>query len=78
MKDAFASDLETVLKTMKWPGKDCRLAGSLEHEWTDNVERLLELQEPYAHLPAYFRSRPHRNHERSVSTVGAFHGVLTC
>lgn len=59
MKEAFAGDLETVLKLMKWPGKDCKLAGGLEQEWADNVERLLELQEPYAHLSVYFRSRPY-------------------
>lgn len=57
MRDAFASDLELVLKSMKWPGKDHTLTGSLEQEWIDNVERLLELQEPYAHPPLYPRSR---------------------
>ncbi|KAL8674747.1 MAG: hypothetical protein Q9168_000831 [Polycauliona sp. 1 TL-2023] len=46
MKDAFASDFEKVLTRMKWPGKDVSLAGSLEQEWTEGVERLLELQEP--------------------------------
>ena len=47
MKDTFAADFEKVLMRMKWPGKDVSLAGSLEHEWTDGVERLLDLQEPY-------------------------------
>ncbi|KAL8996481.1 MAG: hypothetical protein Q9169_004031 [Polycauliona sp. 2 TL-2023] len=46
MKDAFASDFEKVLTRMKWPGKDVSLAGPLEQEWTEGVERLLELQEP--------------------------------
>ncbi|KAI4273822.1 MAG: hypothetical protein LQ337_004374 [Flavoplaca oasis] len=46
MKDTFAADFEKVLTRMKWPGKDVPLAGSLEHEWTDGVERLLELQKP--------------------------------
>lgn len=46
MKDKFAGDFEMVLKKIKWPGEDVTLAGSLEQEWTDNVERLLELQEP--------------------------------
>ncbi|KAL8980213.1 MAG: hypothetical protein Q9205_004644 [Flavoplaca limonia] len=46
MKDTFAADFEKVLTRMKWPGKDVSLAGSLEHEWTDGVERLLDLQEP--------------------------------
>ncbi|KAL8887000.1 MAG: hypothetical protein Q9215_005367 [Flavoplaca cf. flavocitrina] len=46
MKDTFAADFGKVLTRMKWPGKDVSLAGSLEHEWTDGVERLLDLQEP--------------------------------
>ncbi|KAI4122045.1 MAG: hypothetical protein LQ338_006030 [Usnochroma carphineum] len=46
MKDTFAGEFETVLKRMKWPGKDVSLVGSLEQEWTQGVERLLELQKP--------------------------------
>ncbi|KAI4111393.1 MAG: hypothetical protein LQ339_000592 [Xanthoria mediterranea] len=46
MKDAFASDFEKVLTRMKWPSKDVSLAGSWEQEWTEGVEKLLELQEP--------------------------------
>ncbi|KAL8937694.1 MAG: hypothetical protein Q9216_004304 [Gyalolechia sp. 2 TL-2023] len=46
MKDAFADDFEKVLSKMKWPGKNVTLSGSLEQEWTDGVERLLELQKP--------------------------------
>ena len=47
MKDAFALDFESTLAKMKWPSKDVNLAGQLEHEWTEGVQRLLELQEPY-------------------------------
>ncbi|KAL8703341.1 MAG: hypothetical protein Q9201_003477 [Fulgogasparrea decipioides] len=46
MKDAFAGDFEKILTKMKWPGKGVTLAGALEQEWTEGVERLLELQEP--------------------------------
>ncbi|KAL8708042.1 MAG: hypothetical protein Q9220_007038 [cf. Caloplaca sp. 1 TL-2023] len=46
MKDAFAGDFEKVLAKMNWPGKSS-LAGALEQEWNQGVERLLELQEPY-------------------------------
>ena len=46
MKDAFASEFEATLKKIHWPGKDLTLDGQLEHEWTDGVKRLLELQEP--------------------------------
>ncbi|KAL8940207.1 MAG: hypothetical protein Q9211_002379 [Gyalolechia sp. 1 TL-2023] len=57
MKDAFANDFEKVLAKMNWPGKNVKLSGSLEQEWTDGVERLLELQEPYGH-PIAFRIIP--------------------
>ncbi|KAL9130908.1 MAG: hypothetical protein Q9217_001011 [Psora testacea] len=46
MKDAFATDFETTLKKMKWPGKDVTLEGPLEQEWVDGVTKLLDLQEP--------------------------------
>lgn len=46
MKDAFASEFEATLRKIRWPGKDLTLDGQLEHEWTDGVKRLLELQEP--------------------------------
>ncbi|KAL8913273.1 MAG: hypothetical protein Q9172_007326 [Xanthocarpia lactea] len=46
MKDTFASDFEKILNRMKWPSKDITLAGSLEQEWIEGVEKLLELQEP--------------------------------
>ncbi|KAL8952018.1 MAG: hypothetical protein Q9222_002037 [Ikaeria aurantiellina] len=46
MKDAFAGDFEKVLAKMDWPGKNLTLTGTLEQEWNQGVERLLELQEP--------------------------------
>lgn len=47
MKEAFARDFQETLTKMKWPGKDVILSGRLEIEWTEGVEKLLELQEPY-------------------------------
>lgn len=47
MKEAFARDFQETLTKMKWPGKDVVLSGRLEVEWTEGVEKLLELQEPY-------------------------------
>lgn len=47
MKEAFARDFQETLTKMKWPGKDVVLSGRLEIEWTEGVEKLLELQEPY-------------------------------
>lgn len=46
MKDSFALDFEATLKKMKWPGKEVTLQGSLEQEWMQGVQKLLELQEP--------------------------------
>lgn len=46
-KSSFAADFEEVLSKMNWPGKDITIAGTLEWEWTEGVERLLDLQEPY-------------------------------
>ena len=46
MKDSFALDFEAILQKMKWPGKEVTLQGSLEQEWTQGVQKLLELQEP--------------------------------
>ncbi|KAL8807860.1 MAG: hypothetical protein Q9223_004225 [Gallowayella weberi] len=46
MKDSFAGDFEKILTKMKWPGKGVAIAGTLEQEWTQGVERLLDLQEP--------------------------------
>ena len=46
MIDAFAKDFERILKKMKWPGKDLTMEGSLESEWAEGVEKMLDLQEP--------------------------------
>ena len=46
MKDAFGSEFERTLKKIKWPGKDIDMTGALEQEWTNNVKKLLDLQEP--------------------------------
>lgn len=47
MKEAFARGFQETLTKMKWPGKDVVLSGRIEIEWTEGVEKLLELQEPY-------------------------------
>lgn len=47
MKEAFARDFQETLTKMKWPSKDVVLSGRIEIEWTEGVEKLLELQEPY-------------------------------
>lgn len=46
MKDAFASNFDKTLKSIKWPAKNAALSDELELEWTAGVEKLLELQEP--------------------------------
>ncbi|KAL9600979.1 MAG: hypothetical protein Q9219_002801 [cf. Caloplaca sp. 3 TL-2023] len=46
MKNTFAADFEKVLNKMKWPGKSIILSSALEQEWTEGVEKLLEVQEP--------------------------------
>lgn len=46
MKDAFAKSFEETLYNIGWPAKDVILASDLELQWTDGVEKLLELQEP--------------------------------
>ena len=53
MKDAFATDFEETLSKMKWPAKDVALTDKAEQEWTDGVEKLLELQEPYVPFLPY-------------------------
>lgn len=57
MKEAFARDFQETLTKMKWPGKDVVLSGRLEIEWTEGVEKLLELQEPYVR-PQTFEKLP--------------------
>ena len=49
MKDAFATDFEKTLTKVQWPSKDAKLQGSLEKEWVEGVQKLLELQEPELH-----------------------------
>ncbi|KAI4290087.1 MAG: hypothetical protein L6R35_000633 [Caloplaca aegaea] len=46
LKNILASELEKLWTEMKWPGKSVTLAGKLKSQWTDGVERLLDLQEP--------------------------------
>lgn len=53
MKEAFARDFQETLTKMKWPGKDVVLSGRLEIEWTEGVEELLELQEPYVRTQVF-------------------------
>jgi hypothetical protein len=48
MKGELESSLQNVLKQMKWPGKDLNAPEDLIAEWSKSVERLLDLQEPYA------------------------------
>lgn len=50
MKEAFARDFQETLTKIKWPGKEVALSGRLEIEWTEGVEKLLELQEPYVKI----------------------------
>ncbi|KAL9059413.1 MAG: hypothetical protein Q9206_001486 [Seirophora lacunosa] len=46
MKNAFAGQFEKLWTEMKWPGKNVTLAGKLELQWTEGIQRLLDLQEP--------------------------------
>ena len=50
MKDRFAGQFEKTLSKVKWPSKDITLFGKLKQEWSNGVEELLELQEPYVLL----------------------------
>lgn len=47
MRRDFSGRLQKVLEKMKWPGKDVVITDGLIKEWTDCVELLLDLQEPY-------------------------------
>lgn len=60
MKEAFARDFQETLTKMKWPGKDVVLSGRLEIEWTEGVEKLLELQQPYVRTQAFENLPRHR------------------
>lgn len=57
MKDAFAGDFEATLTKMKWPGKDVRFEGILEHDWREGVEKLLDLQEPCVNISFFLNYR---------------------
>ncbi|KAL9020548.1 MAG: hypothetical protein Q9185_002226 [Variospora sp. 1 TL-2023] len=46
LKNILTTELEKLWTEMKWPGKNVTLAGKLKSQWTDGVERLLDLQEP--------------------------------
>ncbi|KAL8781162.1 MAG: hypothetical protein Q9213_006130 [Squamulea squamosa] len=70
IKDTFAGEFEKILTRMKWPGKDVTLAGSLEHDWTGGVEKLLELQSPY--VPpriSFLFDMKHPEHSVSVGEI---------
>ena len=47
MRKQFGSSFQKTIEKMKWPGKDLVLTDDLIQEWTDGVELLLDLQEPY-------------------------------
>ena len=42
----FQGDLQATLEKMKWPGKDLKMSSDLLGSWTEQVEVLLDLQEP--------------------------------
>ena len=46
LKKTFDSDLDNTLNEMDWPSKELKLTGGLVARWTDQVETLLDLQEP--------------------------------
>ena len=46
LKKGFESELEKTLDEMDWPNKELKLTGGLIAKWTDQVETLLDLQEP--------------------------------
>ena len=46
LRNVFGEALEGTLEAMGWPGKDLNLNGKLISSWTDQVETLLDLQEP--------------------------------
>lgn len=46
LKKCFEADLNKTLDEMKWPNKELNLTGGLVAKWTDQVEALLDLQEP--------------------------------
>lgn len=46
IKEAYMSDFTKTLSEIKWPSKELNMDEALVEQWTENVERLLELQEP--------------------------------
>lgn len=52
LKKAFEADLNETLDEMRWPSKELNLAGGLIAKWNDQVETLLDLQEPDFHRQA--------------------------
>jgi RAD50-interacting protein 1 len=52
LKKNFESDLNKTLDEMDWPKKELKLTGGLVAKWTDQVETLLDLQEPDLHRQA--------------------------
>jgi RAD50-interacting protein 1 len=52
LKKGFESDLNKTLDEMNWPNKELKLTGGLVARWTDQVETLLDLQEPDLHRQA--------------------------
>ena len=46
LKVALETSLEAIMDQMKWPGKALNLAGSIRQNWEDQVQLLLQLQDP--------------------------------
>jgi hypothetical protein len=46
MKDDLDSAMQKTLKKLRWPGKNLNTTAELVAEWSTNVKRLLDLQEP--------------------------------
>lgn len=46
IQEVFSSRLQSTLEKLKWPGKDLVLNDSFLQEWADNVDLLLNFQEP--------------------------------
>jgi hypothetical protein len=46
IQEVFSSRLQSILEKLKWPGKDLILNDGFLQEWADNVDILLDFQEP--------------------------------
>lgn len=55
--DAFSSDLEQVLKKIRWPTPQAAIPGHLQDEWETAIAKLLDLQMPELEGISY-SSRP--------------------